>query len=290
MQKTPISIITGFLGSGKTTLLKKIIAKLDRKFAILMNEFGDVSIDTEIIKGKNVNIAELLGGCVCCSLTGEFEEAIKEIIKKYKPEIIIIETTGVAEPDALVFEISENLKDVKLDSIITIVDGDSLIRFPSIGRTSIIQIEIADVLILNKADLINEKQLKEVISKIRKYNKKAPILETEHCNVDIDLLFGLEIEHHVNEKHHEHDNKFEFFSYEFNKKVKKDDFIGFLNDLPKEVYRLKGFVNFEDGNYLVNFVSGRYDLEKKKGVNKLVFIGEGISKLKEKIVKELENL
>src|SRR3989344_2996359 len=262
MQKTPISIITGFLGSGKTTLLKKIIAKLDRKFAILMNEFGDVSIDTEIIKGKNVNVAELLGGCVCCSLTGEFEEAIKEIIKKYKPEIIIIETTGVAEPDALVFEISENLKDVKLDSIITIVDGDSLIRFPSIGRTS----------------------------KIRKYNKKAPILETEHCNVDIDLLFGLEIEHHVNEKHHEHDNKFEFFSYEFNKKVKKDDFIGFLNDLPKEVYRLKGFVNFEDGNYLVNFVSGRYDLEKKKGVNKLVFIGEGISKLKEKIVKELENI
>ena len=109
--KTLISIITGFLGAGKTTLLKRIIDNLDRKFAILMNEFGDVSIDTDIITGKNVNIAELLGGCVCCSLTGEFEEAIKEIIKKYKPEIIIVETTGVAEPDALVFEVSENLKD-----------------------------------------------------------------------------------------------------------------------------------------------------------------------------------
>ena len=288
--KTLISIITGFLGAGKTTLLKRIIDNLDRKFAILMNEFGDVSIDTDIIKGKNVNIAELLGGCVCCSLTGEFEEAIKEIIKKYKPEIIIVETTGVAEPDALVFEVSENLKDVKLDSIITVVDADSLVRFPSLGRTSIIQIEIADVLILNKVDLVKEKQLKTVIDKIRSYNKKAPILETKNCNVDIDLLFGLEIEHHIKKKHHEHDNKFEFFSHELKNKIKKDKFLGFVSNLPKEIYRLKGFVNFEDGCYLINYVRGRYDLEKKNGVNKLVFIGEGLSKIKEGIVKGLEKL
>ena len=85
--KIPISVISGYLGAGKTTLLKRIIGKLDRRFAILMNEFGDIGIDTDIIKGKNINVKELLGGCVCCSLTGEFEEAVKEILKEtFLPE------------------------------------------------------------------------------------------------------------------------------------------------------------------------------------------------------------
>ena len=97
--KTPITVISGYLGAGKTTLLRSIIKNLDKKFAILMNEFGEVGIDAQIIKGKNVDVQELSGGCVCCSLTGEFEFAIKEIIQKYNPEIIIVETTGVGECD-----------------------------------------------------------------------------------------------------------------------------------------------------------------------------------------------
>src|SRR3989338_5468738 len=91
----PITIITGFLGSGKTTLLQNLLRKSTKKIAILMNEFGAVDIDAKIIKGKNVNVIELAGGCVCCSLAGEFEVAIKEILKKYNPDQIVIETTGV---------------------------------------------------------------------------------------------------------------------------------------------------------------------------------------------------
>src|SRR3989338_5859434 len=155
--KTPIAIISGYLGSGKTTLLKRIIENLDRKFAILMNEFGEVSIDAQIIKGRNVDIQELTGGCVCCSLTGEFEAAIKEIISRYNPEIIIIETTGVAELDAIVFDVEENLKEVKLDTVIIIVDADSFVRFPSIGRVGEAQIGMADIVLLNKIDLVNQK-------------------------------------------------------------------------------------------------------------------------------------
>src|SRR3989344_4501751 len=166
--KTPIAIISGYLGAGKTTLLRKIIENLDKKFAILMNEFGEVSIDSQIIKGKNVDIQELTGGCVCCSLTGEFEAAIKEIIQKYHPEIIIVETTGVAEPDAIVFDVEENLKEVKLDTVIIIVDADSFIRFPSIGKVGEAQIEVADVILLNKTDLVNESQIKEIENKIKK--------------------------------------------------------------------------------------------------------------------------
>ena len=281
MAKTPIAIISGYLGSGKTTLLKRIIENLDRKFAILMNEFGEVSIDSQIIKGKNVDIQELSGGCVCCSLTGEFEFAIKEIIQKYSPEIIIVETTGVAEPDAIVFDVEENLKEVKLDTVIVIVDADSFVRFPSIGKIGEAQIEVADVVLLNKIDLVNQKQIKEIENKIKTINTKAHIFKTKNCDVDIDLLFSLEIEHrerkiHKKTKH----TKMESFVLETNKKITKNWLESFLKNLPKEVYRLKGFVNLEGKSFLVNYVAGRWDLEEMEGEKKLVFIGENISKLK----------
>src|SRR3989338_7949090 len=117
--KPSISILTGYLGAGKTTLLQHIIKNLKKRFAILMNEFGEVNIDSEIVQGKNVNIQELTGGCVCCSLAGEFEEAVKEIREKYNPEIIIVETTGIAEPDALITDVSSTFPDLILDSVIT---------------------------------------------------------------------------------------------------------------------------------------------------------------------------
>src|SRR3989344_6787982 len=110
--KTPITIITGYLGSGKTTLLKHILKETKDKLAIIMNEFGEIAIDSKIIKGKNINMKELAGGCVCCSLTGEFEAAINEIIQNIKPDSIIVETTGVAEPDAMMVDIEENILSV----------------------------------------------------------------------------------------------------------------------------------------------------------------------------------
>src|SRR3989304_9553565 len=103
--RTPITLITGYLGAGKTTLLRNILDNADRKIAVLMNEFGKIAIDSQVIKGKNIDMVELRGGCVCCSLTGEFEAAIKEIIEKTKPDAIVVETTGVAEPDAVVIDI-----------------------------------------------------------------------------------------------------------------------------------------------------------------------------------------
>lgn len=291
MQKTPISIISGLLGAGKTTLLKRIIKNLDKKFAILMNEFGDIGIDTEIIKGKNVNIAELLGGCVCCSLAGEFEEAIKEIIKNYSPEIIIVETTGVAEADALALDISENIKEVKIDSIIAIADADSIIRFPSIGKTAITQLEAADVIVVNKIDLINKKQLEQVKETIKSYNKKAPLLETTWCNVDINLLFDIQTEREIKNLKHNHNTKFQFFTYKIKNKLKRKKLETLLKKLPPQVYRLKGFIPLEDSTYLVSYVTGRYTLEKHKSKkHELVFIGENINKVKEKIIKELNKI
>src|SRR5437867_7581458 len=100
--RTPITLVTGPLGSGKTTLLRHILRTRPAKIAIVMNEFGEMAIDTKVMEGKNVRIAELGGGGVCCSLVGEFEAAVNEIIEKISPEMIVVETTGLAEPEALV--------------------------------------------------------------------------------------------------------------------------------------------------------------------------------------------
>jgi len=286
--KTPIILITGFLGAGKTTFLRRVIDQLDKKFAILMNEFGDVGIDTQIIQGKNINIQELLGGCVCCSLSGEFEAAIKEIIDSYKPEIIIVETTGVAEPDALVLEISENMPEVQLDSTITIADADSLIRFPQLGRTGKSQIEMADVILLNKTDLVTHEQLQEVKDKLHRLNNKAPLLETEYCNIDLSLVLGVRQEKKVKKKPGKHKTAFQSFTLKLQKPVDRKRFEEFLKNLPKEVYRLKGFVPFTDGKTcLLSYVAGRFDFEEMEGQHELVFIGENLFNHKEGIRNSL---
>ncbi|MBI2140519.1 GTP-binding protein [Candidatus Woesearchaeota archaeon] len=268
--KTPIILITGFLGAGKTTFLRRVIDQLDKKFAILMNEFGDIGIDTQIIQGKNINIQELLGGCVCCSLSGEFEAAIKEIIETYKPEIIIVETTGVAEPDALVLDISENMPEVQLDSTITIADADSLIRFPQLGRTT-------------------HEQLQDVKDKLHHLNKKAPLLETENCNIDLSLVLGIHQEKKIKAKAGKHESSFQSFTMKLQKPVDRKRFEEFLRNLPKEVYRLKGFVPFTGGKtYLLSYVAGRYDFEEMEGQHELVFIGENLIKQKKKIIDAMK--
>ena len=110
---TPMILISGALGSGKTTLLRCLVEQADRKIAILMNEFGEVAIDSRVIQGKHIQMTELAGGCVCCSLMGEFEAAVREIVETVHPELIVVETTGVAEPDAVIFDVEDSLPDIR---------------------------------------------------------------------------------------------------------------------------------------------------------------------------------
>ena len=191
MLRTPITLITGPLGSGKTTLLRHILATQREKIAIVMNEFGEIAIDTKVIEGKNVRIAELGGGCVCCSLLGEFEAAVNEIIEKIAPERIVVETTGLAEPEALVFNIQEALPQCRLDGVVSVIDADMLIRFPELGHTTRLQIEGADILLLNKIDLIEPGQIEPLETKLREINPTAAIVRTERCRIDPELLFGI---------------------------------------------------------------------------------------------------
>jgi G3E family GTPase len=288
--RTPITLITGPLGSGKTTLLRHILATHPAKIAIVMNEFGEIAIDTKILEGKNVRIAELGGGCVCCSLLGEFEAAIDEIIEKVAPDRIVVETTGLAEPEALVFNIQEALPQCRLDGVISIIDADMLVRFPELGHTTRLQIEGADILLLNKIDLVEQSRtLSGLETKLHEINPTAAIVRTERCRVDPELLFGIGRERKVTRQKHQHQLEFESFTFSSDKIFSLECFERFADSLPASVLRAKGFVCFPDGAHLFNFVAGRWELEPfDANRTELVFIGKKIVAEKKSVLRELD--
>jgi G3E family GTPase len=295
--RTPITLVTGPLGSGKTTLLRHILMTRPARIAIVMNEFGEIAIDAKVIKGKNVRIAELGGGCVCCSLLGEFEAAVNEIITRVAPEIIVVETTGLAEPEALVFNIQEALPQCRLDGVVSVIDADMLVRFPELGHSTRLQIEGADILLLNKIDLIKPEQIQPLEAKLREVNPAAAIVRSERCRIDPELLFGIGRGEAVAAPGpgspiptttHKHRPEFESFTFTSDKVFSHDCFERFANGLPKSVYRAKGFVRFEDSPQLFNFVAGRWDLEPFEAERtELVFIGKGVLAEKKMITESL---
>ncbi|GAB4208714.1 MAG: GTP-binding protein [Coleofasciculaceae cyanobacterium] len=287
--RTPLTVITGPLGSGKTTLLRHILDTVSRKIAILMNEFGEIAIDAKIIQGKNVEMADLGGGCVCCSLLGEFEAAVNEIIDSVNPDHIVVETTGVAEPDALVFDIQESIPNVRLDGVVTVVDTDAMVKYPSVGHTTRLQIEAADTILLNKVDLVSQSELNAIEEKLQSLNEVASVLHSKRGQVDTDLLFGIARKRVEEPPHHVHQPEFESFSYTSQATFNCQCFEEFADSLRTDVIRAKGFIRFPDGMYLFNFVAGRWDFElfEREGTE-LVFIGKQLSQQKEEILGRLK--
>ncbi|BAU64107.1 Putative GTPase, G3E family [Stanieria sp. NIES-3757] len=287
-RRTPLTILTGPLGSGKTTLLRHILTVIPQKLAILMNEFGEIAIDSKILQGKNVEMADLGGGCVCCSLLGEFEAAVDEVIATVNPDRIVVETTGVAEPDALVFDIQSSLPQVRLDGVVTVIDADGMVAYPQIGHTTRIQIESADLILLNKVDLVSQTQLETITKKLESFNDLASIVQTVCCQIDPDLLFGIGRERLQAPIDHKHQPEFESFSYTSQAVYDRALFNEFAYTLSPVVYRAKGFVRFSEATYLFNFVAGRWELEPFEATaTELVLIGKQITAQKSNICDRL---
>lgn len=295
-QRIPVTVITGYLGAGKTTLLRNLLEHAQRekiRLAVVMNEFGEVGIDGKVVRGKNVQLVELSGGCVCCSMSGEFEAALKELVAKAKPGHIVIETTGVAEPDAIVVDL-RGLPGVRLDAVVTVADADSLARFPSLGRTGRMQLEMADLVLLNKTDLVNEKQVEEVKENVREINSRASIVECVRCSVRPEMVLGVNAPaKKISVEARHATEKMDFFVLEAKKILGVKGFEKFVAAIPKSVYRAKGFVKLKKGGkaktFLWNFAAGRSELEEwpRKQETKMVFIGENIEKRRKKIVQAL---
>jgi G3E family GTPase len=294
--KTPITLVTGSLGSGKTTLLKHIIAAADQRLAVLMNEFGEIAIDSRIIQAENFYMIELTGGCVCCELTGEFEAAVRELLQTVSPERIVVEATGVAESDALVYEVEDNLPEVRLDGVICLVDAYTSIRFPEFGYVGRSQLEAADLILLNKTDLATAEEAAAVEREVRRFNDTAAIIRTVRGNVDPELLFGPDLgrasgrpgRRVISHEEHRHGDEFQSFVFAADGAFRLDCFKEAAGDLPDTVLRAKGFLRTPSGTYLFNYVAGRWELEEFPADRTLlVFIGRGLSAAEAGIIDRL---
>jgi len=191
----PVTIISGFLGSGKTTLLNHILKnQVGIKTAVLVNEFGEIGIDNDLIIEGSEDMIELNNGCICCSINGELLNTVSKVLERAeKLDYLIVETTGLADPlpVAMTFAAGDLREKVRLDSIITVIDGE---KFDfEINNTSVAysQILYGDILLLNKCDLVNEEQLKKVEKFINKIKKEPRILRSTNSEVGLQTIMSV---------------------------------------------------------------------------------------------------
>ncbi len=191
----PVTIISGFLGSGKTTLLNHILKnQIGLKTAVLVNEFGEIGIDNDLIIEGSEDMIELNNGCICCSINGELLNTVSKVLERSeKIDYLIVETTGLADPlpVAMTFAAGDLREKVRLDSIITVIDGENF-DF-KINNTSVAysQILYGDILLLNKCDLVNEEQLKKVEKFINKIKKEPRILRSTNSEVGLQTIMSV---------------------------------------------------------------------------------------------------
>ncbi len=271
MNKFPVTILTGYLGAGKTTLLKSLLdyAKENGpRIAILMNEFGEIDVDAKIIKSSNFDLVELAGGCVCCSLTGEFNAALLELASmKNPPEHVIVETTGLAEPDAIIVDLQEAIDVARLDSVVTLVDCDAFTKYPSLGHTGRVQIEMADLLILSKADLVDKSIIADISEKLREINDRALIAVSENGKVSPQLILANRSDKVAgvdkSKINRNHLQQIQSFVVPLEQPLMEERFNEFVYGIDSSIYRAKGFVKLTDGRIILfNYVAGRADSEE----------------------------
>lgn len=297
----PITVFTGYLGAGKTTIILNVIKTLKEGYKVvwLKNEFGNVEIDSELAKESHIAVKEMINGCLCCVLVGKLGEAIKELITTYSPDRIIIETSGSAYPAPIAWEIRKLTKEgvqVKLDSIINVIDAINFSGYEDKSYTAKIQAEYTDLILINKHEEIKEEELDHVLDDVYDLNPTTPKIKTDHGKVSTDVIFGIDSklmdtypDVKINSDHQHLDG--EVFNYEGDNQVDREILKKLLSTLPKKnFFRIKGIGRDERGTYLINYVFGKTDIEELKEEHtktKLLFIGKNITPYKEEIEKTL---
>ncbi len=248
----PVSIVTGALGSGKTTLLNHILTENHGiKIGVIVNEFGDVGIDSELIVSSTDEMIELANGCICCTIRGDLVGAVKQTLEKHV-EYILIETSGMAEPSpvANTFLAGELRLHTKLDGIITVVDAENLHTALGHGPTVVEQIKAADVILLNKSDLVNENELTALEKQIHEFSPRAFIFRTQNCRAPLNILlatgkFNIDrwLDSGFGDEHdHEHAAGFSAVGLQTNKPLRVDAFANFTRLIPVDIFRAKGII------------------------------------------------
>ena len=198
--KIPVTVLTGYLGAGKTTLLNRILTEdHGKRYAVIVNEFGEIGIDNDLVVGADEDVFEMNNGCVCCTVRGDLIRVVAGLMKRQRPgkpafDAIIVETTGLADPGpvAQTFFVDEDVKaKTELDSVTTLVDAKHVMARLDDSKEAREQVAFADRIILNKVDLVTEAELVAVEARLRRLNPLAPITRAERANVPLDQVLGL---------------------------------------------------------------------------------------------------
>lgn len=256
----PVTILTGFLGAGKTTLLNRILnGSHGLRVAVLVNDFGSINIDTELIVGVEDNAISLANGCVCCNIRDDLVETVEMVINRPEnPEYILLEASGVADPSGIAFTfVQPNFRDrIRLDSIISIVDADQIFAYPDypgVQELKLRQIGFSDMVVLNKIDLVDDTQLQEVKDWIDSRMNRVRIVEAVQCDVPLEILLGvgrfdaqqLKGSPNGDEYNHEpdHSNTFSTWSFESDQPFSLEALREMVKKrLPANIYRCKGVI------------------------------------------------
>ena len=315
-----IDIISGFLGAGKTTLIKKLIAEAyqNEKIVLIENEFGEIGIDGTFLKDSGVTINEMNSGCICCSLVGDFETSLKEVLDTYHPDRVIIEPSGVGKLSDVIKAVSTiNSDEMELDNFITVVDAKKCRMYTkNFGEFYNNQVEHASLIVLSRSQDLTEFQLKECLDILKGLNDHSPIITTawdklngldiiNACEVNIqeELLHehdheccGHDHHHHDHDHecgcghhHHHADEVFNSIGFDTVKKYNEVELSDILNKLCNDdnVLRAKGFV--DSGNedwWYFDLVPGEFEIRLGKPIytGQVCVIGKDLD---ENTIKEL---